>query len=217
MVTVRAGGCCRPAPQRAMAVVSFPPPVPAASTGEGASESVDDRPESPAGLWISLAGSATVASCVGGVLRPTGSLGGRCRPGPKPAHMVIVPVPTKLRRLLNISHREHNLNLDDTISRNRSLIRKAAGYAIVTRWGRSVSHNATPSKLVLAISGNIGQGHEWLQMWLSLPCELHLCSRSALSGCGIVPPSSKFFHRSSTCHLCAASHARHPSVHRYTS
>ncbi len=96
-VTVRARGCCRPAPQRAVAVVSFPPPVPVASTGEGASESVDDRPESPAGLWISLAGSATVASCVGGVLRPTGSLGGRCRPGPKPAHMVIVPVPTKLR------------------------------------------------------------------------------------------------------------------------
>ena len=29
-------------------------------------------------------------------------------------------------------------------------------------------------------------------MWLSLPRELHLCSRSALSGCGIVPPSSKF-------------------------
>ena len=56
-VTVRAGGCCRPAPQRAMAVVSFPPPVPAASTGEGASESVDDRPESPAGLWISHCGT----------------------------------------------------------------------------------------------------------------------------------------------------------------
>jgi hypothetical protein len=64
---------------------------------EHPSRSTIDPSPLPAGLWISHAGSATVASCVGGVIRPTGSLGGRCRPGPKLPHMVIVPVPTKLR------------------------------------------------------------------------------------------------------------------------